>query len=57
MRGMPEIPRLAVTPSMQQAVLAEHTSPSLADDIRLANKNSENLHAELLLPRLLRTKR
>jgi D-alanyl-D-alanine carboxypeptidase/D-alanyl-D-alanine-endopeptidase (penicillin-binding protein 4) len=30
-------------------VLAEHTSVSLADDVRLTNKNSENLHAELLL--------
>lgn len=32
-----------------QTVLAEHTSVPLADDIRLTNKNSENLHAELLL--------
>jgi D-alanyl-D-alanine carboxypeptidase/D-alanyl-D-alanine-endopeptidase (penicillin-binding protein 4) len=32
-----------------QTVLAEHTSGPLADDIRLTNKNSENLHAELLL--------
>ena len=30
-------------------VLAEHTSVPLSDDIRLTNKNSENLHAELLL--------
>jgi D-alanyl-D-alanine carboxypeptidase/D-alanyl-D-alanine-endopeptidase (penicillin-binding protein 4) len=30
-------------------VLAEHMSPSLADDIRLVNKASINLHAELLL--------
>ena len=30
-------------------VLAEHTSVPLADDIRLTNKNSENIHAELLL--------
>jgi D-alanyl-D-alanine carboxypeptidase/D-alanyl-D-alanine-endopeptidase (penicillin-binding protein 4) len=30
-------------------VLAEHTSGPLLDDIRLTNKNSENLHAELLL--------
>jgi D-alanyl-D-alanine carboxypeptidase/D-alanyl-D-alanine-endopeptidase (penicillin-binding protein 4) len=36
----------AATP---QTVLAEHTSGPLADDIRLTNKNSENLHAELLL--------
>jgi len=32
-----------------QTVLAEHTSAPLSDDIRLTNKNSENLHAELLL--------
>jgi D-alanyl-D-alanine carboxypeptidase/D-alanyl-D-alanine-endopeptidase (penicillin-binding protein 4) len=32
-----------------QTVLAEHTSGPLLDDIRLTNKNSENLHAELLL--------
>jgi D-alanyl-D-alanine carboxypeptidase/D-alanyl-D-alanine-endopeptidase (penicillin-binding protein 4) len=32
-----------------EEVLAEHTSVSLADDVRLTNKNSENLHAELLL--------
>ncbi len=33
----------------QQEVLAEHTSVPLSDEIRLTNKNSENLHAELLL--------
>ena len=32
-----------------QTVLAEHASVPLSDDIRLTNKNSENLHAELLL--------
>ena len=32
-----------------QNVFAEHISVPLADDIRLTNKNSENLHAELLL--------
>lgn len=32
-----------------QTILAEHTSGPLSDDIRLTNKNSENLHAELLL--------
>jgi len=32
-----------------QTVFAEHTSGPLSDDIRLTNKNSENLHAELLL--------
>jgi D-alanyl-D-alanine carboxypeptidase/D-alanyl-D-alanine-endopeptidase (penicillin-binding protein 4) len=33
----------------QQTILAEHTSVPLSDEIRLTNKNSENLHAELLL--------
>jgi len=32
-----------------QTVLAEHISVPLSDDIRLTNKNSENVHAELLL--------
>ena len=32
-----------------QTILAEHTSVPLSEDIRLTNKNSENLHAELLL--------
>jgi D-alanyl-D-alanine carboxypeptidase/D-alanyl-D-alanine-endopeptidase (penicillin-binding protein 4) len=32
-----------------QTLLAEHTSVPLSDDVRLTNKNSENLHAELLL--------
>jgi serine-type D-Ala-D-Ala carboxypeptidase/endopeptidase (penicillin-binding protein 4) len=30
-------------------VLAEHVSPPLSDDVRLLNKISQNLHAELLL--------
>ena len=32
-----------------QTVLAEHTSVPLSEEVRLTNKNSENLHAELLL--------
>jgi serine-type D-Ala-D-Ala carboxypeptidase/endopeptidase (penicillin-binding protein 4) len=32
-----------------QTILAEHTSEPLSEDIRLTNKESENLHAELLL--------
>ncbi len=32
-----------------RTVLAEHMSVPLSDDVRLTNKNSENLHAELLL--------
>jgi D-alanyl-D-alanine carboxypeptidase/D-alanyl-D-alanine-endopeptidase (penicillin-binding protein 4) len=30
-------------------ILAEHTSVPLSDEVRLTNKNSENVHAELLL--------
>ena len=32
-----------------ETILAEHTSLPLAEDIRLVNKNSQDLHAELLL--------
>ena len=32
-----------------QTTLAEHTSVPLSEEVRLTNKNSENLHAELLL--------
>jgi serine-type D-Ala-D-Ala carboxypeptidase/endopeptidase (penicillin-binding protein 4) len=40
-------PALAADPP--QLVLVEHTSVPLSDETRLTNKNSENLHAELLL--------
>ncbi len=39
----------AVDASAPQTVFAEHNSVPLLDEIRLTNKNSENLHAELLL--------
>ena len=41
----------AISPSNHPAetILAEHASLPLAEDIRLTNKNSENLHAELQL--------
>ncbi len=32
-----------------ETILAEHVSVPLGEDVRLTNKNSENLHAELLL--------
>jgi D-alanyl-D-alanine carboxypeptidase/D-alanyl-D-alanine-endopeptidase (penicillin-binding protein 4) len=35
--------------STPPTILAEHTSPPLAEDIRVTNKMSLNLHAELLL--------
>ncbi len=36
----------------QETVLAERVSPSLAEDVTVTNKTSQNLHAELLLRRL-----
>jgi D-alanyl-D-alanine carboxypeptidase/D-alanyl-D-alanine-endopeptidase (penicillin-binding protein 4) len=36
-------------PSSPRVVLAEHTSPPLSEAIKVVNKESENLHAELLL--------
>ncbi len=42
-------PLLAGTDRPPENILAEHTSLPLAEDIRLVNKNSQNLHAELLL--------
>ena len=36
-------------PATPQTTLAEHTSIPLRDDVRLTNKISENLHAELML--------
>ena len=39
----------AVAGDPPQTILAEHTSVALSDEVRLTNKNSENLHAELLL--------
>jgi len=40
-------PPLAAAPS--QTILAERVSQPLSEDVRLTNKNSENLHAELML--------
>ncbi len=39
----------AVDASGPQTVFADHSSVPLSDEVRLTNKNSENLHAELLL--------
>ena len=36
-------------PSTARVVLAEHTSPPLSEAIKVVNKESENLHAEMLL--------
>ena len=37
-------------------ILAEHTSPPLLESIRMLNKISQNLHAELLLRTIAREK-
>ena len=53
--GAPSAPATSVAPAEAGAtavpptVLAEHVSLPLAEDVRLLNKISENLHAELLL--------
>lgn len=39
----------AVDAAAPETILAEHTSVPLSEEVRLTNKNSENLHAELLL--------
>jgi serine-type D-Ala-D-Ala carboxypeptidase/endopeptidase (penicillin-binding protein 4) len=39
----------SVDAAAPQTILAEHTSVPLSEEIRLTNKNSENVHAELLL--------
>jgi D-alanyl-D-alanine carboxypeptidase/D-alanyl-D-alanine-endopeptidase (penicillin-binding protein 4) len=39
----------ALVPPAGRTVLAEHISPTLLEDVRLTNKISDNLHAELLL--------
>jgi D-alanyl-D-alanine carboxypeptidase/D-alanyl-D-alanine-endopeptidase (penicillin-binding protein 4) len=39
----------AAPPAPLQTILAERNSVALSDEVRLTNKNSENLHAELLL--------
>jgi D-alanyl-D-alanine carboxypeptidase/D-alanyl-D-alanine-endopeptidase (penicillin-binding protein 4) len=43
--GKPDVP----TAASNRTVLAEHISPTLLDSIRLTNKISQNLHAEMFL--------
>jgi serine-type D-Ala-D-Ala carboxypeptidase/endopeptidase (penicillin-binding protein 4) len=43
------VPEPGVTPAPLQTILTERNSVPLSDEVRLTNKNSENLHAELLL--------
>ena len=42
----------APTPGLDRRVLLHLTPPPLAEDLRTINKNSQNLHAELMLRRL-----
>jgi D-alanyl-D-alanine carboxypeptidase/D-alanyl-D-alanine-endopeptidase (penicillin-binding protein 4) len=43
------------TPAVAQQVLAEHISLPLAEDLKVTNKTSQNLHAELALRLVART--
>jgi D-alanyl-D-alanine carboxypeptidase/D-alanyl-D-alanine-endopeptidase (penicillin-binding protein 4) len=52
-RAQHDVPAIATEPP---TVLAEHLSGPLLDDIRLVNKISQNLHAELLLRAIGREK-
>lgn len=45
---------VAVAPPAEPAMLAELPAASLADDMRIINKQSQNLHAELMLRRVAR---
>jgi D-alanyl-D-alanine carboxypeptidase/D-alanyl-D-alanine-endopeptidase (penicillin-binding protein 4) len=47
--GARHTPEPGVAPAPLQTILAERNSVPLSDEVRLTNKNSENLHAELLL--------
>jgi serine-type D-Ala-D-Ala carboxypeptidase/endopeptidase (penicillin-binding protein 4) len=47
--GEPVLPAAAPAPETHRLVLAEHISPPLLESIRLTNKISQNLHAELFL--------
>jgi D-alanyl-D-alanine carboxypeptidase/D-alanyl-D-alanine-endopeptidase (penicillin-binding protein 4) len=47
--GEPVVPPAPPLPAPNPLVLAEHVSPPLIESIRLTNKISQNLHAELFL--------
>jgi serine-type D-Ala-D-Ala carboxypeptidase/endopeptidase (penicillin-binding protein 4) len=47
--GEPVLPSATRAPDLHRLVLAEHISPPLLESIRLTNKISQNLHAELFL--------
>ena len=51
-----DLPPAAIIPMANQFVLAQHDSPPLLESIRVMNKISQNLHAELLLRTVAREK-
>jgi D-alanyl-D-alanine carboxypeptidase/D-alanyl-D-alanine-endopeptidase (penicillin-binding protein 4) len=53
---LPLPPNVPANPSGDAFVLAEHRSPSLLESVRLTNKISQNLHAELFLRTVAREK-
>ncbi len=54
--GMPGPPEAPPDPEPNRTVLAEHVSPALLESIRLTNKISQNLHAEMFLREVARQK-
>ena len=64
---LPNLPKGSITAATSQLltgavscadacpVILQHTSPSVADDVLVTNKTSQNLHAELLLRHLGKT--
>ena len=51
-----DLPPAAVVPIVNSFVVAQHDSQSLLESVRLMNKISQNLHAELLLRAVAREK-
>jgi D-alanyl-D-alanine carboxypeptidase/D-alanyl-D-alanine-endopeptidase (penicillin-binding protein 4) len=58
LHGPPPLPAAqpAQTPEKNSLVIAEHVSPPLLESVRLTNKISHNLHAELFLRTVARNK-
>jgi D-alanyl-D-alanine carboxypeptidase/D-alanyl-D-alanine-endopeptidase (penicillin-binding protein 4) len=57
-KGLPQFaaPSAPLLPETNPLVLAEHISPPLIESVRLTNKISQNLHAELFLRTVAREK-
>jgi serine-type D-Ala-D-Ala carboxypeptidase/endopeptidase (penicillin-binding protein 4) len=54
--GEPILPTAVPTPEANNLILAEHVSPPLLESVRLTNKISQNLHAEIFLREVGREK-